>query len=37
MQSFDSIKTYALGMNKNRICKKEEIKCNNIIKQYKNG
>ena len=24
------------GMNKDLVCKKEEIKCNNIIKQYKN-
>ena len=24
------------GTNKNLVCKKEEIKCNNIIKQYKN-
>ena len=32
----ESIKTYAYGMNKNLVCKKEEIKRNNIIKQYKN-
>ena len=37
MQSIDSIETYAYGMNKNVVCKKEEIKCNNIIKQYKNA
>ena len=36
MQSIDSIETYAYGMNKNLEFKKEEIKCNNIIKQYKN-
>ena len=36
MQSIDSVETYAHGMNKNLVCKKEEIKCNNIIKQYKN-
>ena len=30
-QSIDSIKTYAHGTSK------EEIKCNNIIKRYKNG
>ena len=36
MQSIDSIETYAYGMNKNLVCKKEEIKCNNIIKQYEN-
>ena len=27
---------HAHGMNKDLVCKKEEIKCNNIIKQYKN-
>ena len=26
----------AFRMNKNLVCRKEEIKCNNIIKQYKN-
>ena len=36
MQSIDSIETYAYGMNKVLIPKKEEIKCNNVIKQYKN-
>ena len=36
MQSIDSTETYAYGMNKNIVCKKEEIKCNNIIKRYKN-
>ena len=36
MQSFDSIETYAYGVNKDLVCKKVEIKCNNIIKQYKN-
>ena len=36
MQSVDSIKTYSNGKNKNLLCKKEESKCNNIIKQYKN-
>ena len=35
-QSTDSIETYSQGMNKDLVCKKEEIKCNNIIKQYKN-
>ena len=34
MQSIDSIETY--GMNKNLVSEKEEIKHNNIIKQYKN-
>ena len=33
MQSIGSIETYAKGMNKNLINNKEEIKCNNIIKQ----
>ena len=36
MQSIDSIETNAYGMNKKLVCKKEEIKCNNIIKQLKN-
>ena len=36
MQPIDSIITYACGMNEGLVCKKEEIKCNNIIKQYKN-
>ena len=35
MQSIDSIKTYAHGMIKGLVCKKEEIKCKNIRKQYK--
>ena len=35
MQSIDSIETYAYGTNKDLICKKEEIKCNNIIKQQR--
>ena len=36
MQSSDLIETYAYGMSKDLVYKKEEIKCNNIIKQYKN-
>ena len=36
LQSIDSIETYAYGMNKDLVSKTEEIKCNNIIKQYKN-
>ena len=36
MQSIDSIETYAYGVNKDLLCKKEEVKCSNIIKQYKN-
>ena len=35
MKSIDSIETYAYGINKDLVYKKEEIKCNNIIKQYK--
>ena len=33
MQSIDSIETYAYEICKDLVCKKEEIKCNNIIKQ----
>ena len=29
-------KTQGYGASKDLVCKKEEIKCNNIIKQYKN-
>ena len=36
MQSIDSVKTYAYGTSKDVVCTKGEIKCNNIIKQYKN-
>ena len=36
MQSTDSIQTYAYGINKDLARKKNEIKCNNIIKQYTN-
>ena len=34
MQSIDWIETYAYGINKNLLCKKEEIKCNSIIKTF---
>ena len=37
MQSIDLIKTYAYGTRKDLVNEKKEIKCNNIIKQYKNG
>ena len=37
IQSLDSLETYAHGMIKNLVCKKEEIKCDNIIKQHKNA
>ena len=36
IQSIDMIETYAHRTNKGLVCKKEEIKYNNIIKQYKN-
>ena len=36
MQSYDSAETYAYGTSKNLVSEKEEIKCINIIKQYKN-
>ena len=32
MQSIDLIETYAYGINKDLVWKREEIKCNNIIK-----
>ena len=35
MQSFDSIETCAYETSPNLVIGKEEIKCNNIIKQYK--
>ena len=34
MLSIDSIETYAYGTSTDLVCDKEEIKCNNIIKQY---
>ena len=36
MQSIDSVETYAYVTSKDLICKKETIKRNNMIKQYKN-
>ena len=37
MQSIDLIETtYPYGINKDLVCKEEEIKYSNIIKQYKN-
>ena len=33
----NSVEIYGYGMNKDLVCKKEEIKCNNIIKQNKNA
>ena len=35
MQSIDWIETFAYGTSKVLVSEKEEIKCNNIIKQYK--
>ena len=35
IQSIDSIETYGYGTSRDLICKKEEIKCNNIITQCK--
>ena len=37
MLSIDSIETYAYGTSKDLVSEKEEIRCNNIIKQHKNG
>ena len=36
MQSIDSRERYACGTNEDLVSEKEEIKCNNIIKKYKN-
>ena len=36
MQSIDSIETYTYGTKKDLVIGKEDTKCNNIIKQYKN-
>ena len=36
MQSIDLIKAYAYGTSKDLASQKEGIKCNNIIKRYKN-
>ena len=36
MQSIDSIETYAYGINNDLVSEKEEIKCGNVIKGYKN-
>ena len=35
MQSIDSIEIYAYGTSECLVCKKEGIKCNNIIKRCK--
>ena len=36
IQSIDSIETYRYGTSKALVSYKEQIKCNNIIKRYKN-
>ena len=36
MQSLDSIETSAYGTSKDQASAKEDIKCNNLIKRYKN-
>ena len=36
MQSIDSIEAYAYGTSKDLVNEKEENKCDNIIKRYKN-
>ena len=36
MESIDSIETYGYGKSKDLVNRKEEIKCNNIIKRCKN-
>ena len=36
MQSINSKETYTHGTSKDLVCKKGEIKCDNIMKQYKN-
>ena len=35
IQSIDLTEIYAYGTKKDKICKKEKTKCNNIIKQCK--
>ena len=37
MQSINLIETNTNGMSKDLLSEKEEIKCSNIIKRYKNG
>ena len=36
MQSIDTIETYAYATSKDLVSEEEVIKCNNIIKRYKN-
>ena len=37
IQSIDSMEAYVYETSKDLVCKKEESKCNNTIKQFKNG
>ena len=37
MQSIDLIETYGYGTSEDLVSEKELIKCNNIIKRYKNA
>ena len=36
MQSIGSIETYVYRRSKDLVSEKEKVKCNNIIKRYKN-
>ena len=36
IQSMNSIETYSYVKIKDLVCKQEDVKCNNIIKQHKN-
>ena len=36
MQPIDSIETYAYRASKYLVSEKQKVKCNNIIKRYKN-
>ena len=36
MHSVDSIETFEYGTSKDLVSEKEEIKCSNILKQFKN-
>ena len=36
MHSVDSIETFEYGTSKDLVREKEEIKCSNILKQFKN-
>ena len=36
MQSINSIEMYAYGTSKDLVSEKEEIKCDNIMRQFKN-